>query len=100
MLLRHLTTPLSLVAFGIGMLLPGCAEPRTDEAGDVLLGTLEFRDYEVDIFAGPLYTVEVRGKNLASRITREELKTRFPEIHQDIENLYAEGWAGLDGPDD
>ena len=92
MLLRHLTTPLCLVALGICTLLPGC--------GDVLLGTIEFRDYEVEVFAGPLYTVEVHGEDLARRITREELQTRFPEIYQDIETLYAQGWAGLDGPDD
>ena len=100
MTFRQQITLASLVALGLCGLLVGCAGPRPADTGDVLLGTLEFRDHEVHVFAGQRYTVEAQGQILAARITREELQSRFPEIHRDIETLYAQGWAGLDGPDD
>ena len=94
-LCRQLAVP-SVVIPALCALLAGCASPQPADTGDDLLGTLEFRDYEVHVFAGGRYTIETQGRILATRITREELQTRFPNIHDDIETLYAKGWAGLE----
>ncbi|UCG32185.1 MAG: hypothetical protein JSU68_11020 [Phycisphaerales bacterium] len=92
---RQLAVP-GLVVLGLCGLLAGCVSPRPADTGGDLLGTLEFRDYEVHVFAGGQYTIETHGRTLATRITREELQARFPDMYDDIETLYAKGWAGLE----
>ncbi len=63
-----------------------------------LIGTLRGREYVIRIFAGPRYTVrDAAGRTLAEFVTMKELQVLLPDIHRDLERMFAQGesWAGL-----
>ena len=63
-----------------------------------LIGTLRGREYVIRIYAGARYTVrDAAGRTLAEFVTKKELQASLPDIHRDLERMFAQGgsWAGL-----
>lgn len=72
------------------------------ESGEAVIGHLETRDQVISITTGPdgpLYTIRSdEGEEIATHLTKEELATRFPDLHEKIEKSMADPkiWAGIE----
>lgn len=79
--------------------LAGCdwfSAGRVERASRAPLGTLEGRDYTIEIYAGPIFTVlSADGKVLAELMTTEELQAQHPELHRKLEYIYAANIADV-----
>ena len=57
---------------------------------------IENRNWRIAIHAGSRYTVTSKnGKVLLADVTSDELKARYPKLHEMVEFSYASVWAGL-----
>ena len=79
--------------------------PQTKEGGQpegTVIGHLKTRDQVISITTGPdgpLYTIRSKeGLEIAIHLTKEELATRFPDLHEKIEKSMADPkiWAGIE----
>ena len=79
--------------------------PQTKEGEQpdgTVIGHLKTRDQVITITTspkGPLYTIRSKeGQEIAIHLTKEELATRFPVLHEKIEKSLADPkiWAGVD----
>jgi len=58
------------------------------------LGTLQGREYAVEVYAGPVFTVlSADGEVLAELMTAEQLQASLPEVYRKIERVYAANLA-------
>jgi hypothetical protein len=79
--------------------------PQTKEGEQpegTVIGHLKTRDQVISITTGPdgpLYTIRSKeGQEIAIHLTKEELATRFPDLHEKIEKSMADPkiWAGIE----
>jgi len=75
------------------VVIPACDKldaTRVERASRAPLGVLQGRDYSIEIFAGPVFTVlSADGEVLAELMTTDELQAMHPELHRKIEHIYA-----------
>jgi len=89
--MRGVLTSLAVV---IVLAASSCSNETGENANTV--GILATGDYQVELHAaidGPRYSVRTRsGKTVARELSRTELASRYPEIHEHLQSL----WAGND----
>lgn len=57
---------------------------------------IESRNCRIAVHSGSRYTVVSKnGEVLSADVTDDELKARYPKLHQIVEYSYASAWAGL-----
>lgn len=57
---------------------------------------IESRNCRIAVHSGSRYTiVSKNGEVLSADVTDDELKARYPTLHQIVEYSYASAWAGL-----
>lgn len=92
-------TVCSILLIGCALIFTGCKKPEPESpSADAApaVGVLKTTSYEITLHsteAGPLYSVRDHdGKELATKVTKEDLAANYPDIHEELKSL----WAGND----
>jgi len=58
------------------------------------LGVMQSREYAIEVYAGPVFTVlSAKGEVLAELVTIEQLQASLPDVYRGLEHVYAANLA-------